>query len=76
MRLELSRQIFETFLNIKFRGNPSSGSLVFPCGRRDEQGDMTKLIVAFRDFARAPKKTENSSFDEPYLLAVLSRIFA
>jgi hypothetical protein len=56
MKLEFSRQILETFPNTKFRGNPSSASLVFPCGRMDERGDMTKLIVAFRDFARAPKK--------------------
>ena len=34
---------------------------------------MTKLIVAFRDFASAPKET---SLNRSFLLAVLSRIFA
>jgi len=45
------RQIFEKFSNIKFHENPSSGRGVVPCGRTD----MTKLIVAFRGFANAPK---------------------
>ena len=41
MKLEFSRQIFEKVSNIKFHQNPSSGN-------------MTKLIVAFRNFANAP----------------------
>jgi hypothetical protein len=49
--------------NIKFHENMSSGSLVVPCGRTDgrtdrqtdRQTDMKKLIVAFRNFANAPK---------------------
>jgi hypothetical protein len=40
--------------NIKFYRNPSSGIRVVPCGRTDRQ--MTKLIVAFRNFANAPDK--------------------
>jgi hypothetical protein len=40
--------------------NPSSGSRVVPCGRTDRQTDrktdMTKLIVALRNFANAPNK--------------------
>jgi hypothetical protein len=83
MKLEISRQIFETFPNIKFRENPSSGSLVFPCGRMDEQGDMTKLIVAFRDFAKAPKKRKivdlmdlfSWQFFPEYLLKIVNTIF-
>ena len=51
MKLEFSRQIFEKSSNIKFHENPSSGSRVVPCRRTD----MTKLIVAFRNFANAPK---------------------
>ena len=51
MKLEFSRQIFEKVSNIKFHQNPSSGSRVVPCGRTD----MTKLIVAFRNFANVPK---------------------
>ena len=34
---------------------PPGGSRVVPCGRTDEQTDMTKVIVAFRNFAKAPK---------------------
>jgi len=51
MKLEFSRQIFEIALNIKFLENPRSGSRVVPCGRTD----MTKLTVALRNFANAPK---------------------
>ena len=43
--------IFEKSSNIKFHENPSSGSWIDPCGRTD----TTKLIVAFRKFADAPK---------------------
>jgi hypothetical protein len=51
MKLEFSRQIFEKYSNIKFRENPFSGNRVVPCGRTD----MTKVIVAFRNFAKAAK---------------------
>ena len=54
MKFEFSRHILEKVLNIKFRQNPSSGSRVVPCG----QTDMTKVIVAFRNFTNAPKKGE------------------
>ena len=48
---------------MKFYGNPSIGSRVVPCGqsdrkmdgRADGRVDVTKLIVAFRNFANAPK---------------------
>jgi hypothetical protein len=52
LKPEFSRQIFEKFSYIKFHENPSNGSRVVPCGRTD----MTKLIVAFCNFADAPKK--------------------
>jgi hypothetical protein len=59
MKLEYSRQVFEKHSNIKFPENPSSGSRAVPCGGRDRrtdgQTDMTKLIVAFRNFVNAPK---------------------
>ena len=45
-------QIFVKYSNIKFYENPSRGSRVNPWGRTD----VTKLIVAFRNFANAPKK--------------------
>jgi hypothetical protein len=51
MKYEFSRQIFEKVSNIKFYQNPSSGSRVVACG----QTDMTELIVAFRNFSKAPK---------------------
>ena len=51
MKLEFSRQIIENHSNIKFRENPFIGSRVVPCGRTD----ITKLIVAFRNFTNVPK---------------------
>jgi hypothetical protein len=42
----------ENFSHIKFNTNTSGGSRVVSC----ESTDMTKLIVAFRNFANAPKK--------------------
>jgi hypothetical protein len=51
-KLEFNRQIFEKYSNIKFLKNPFTGSRVVPCGRTDR---YTKLIVAFRNFAKAPK---------------------
>jgi len=41
--------------NIKFHENPSSGSRVVPCGRTDGQSDMTKIILAFRNFLNTLK---------------------
>jgi hypothetical protein len=38
-----------------FHEYPSSGNPVVPCGRTVKQTDMAKLIVAFRNFAHAPK---------------------
>jgi len=35
MKFEFSRQIFETYTNIKFNENPYGGSRVIPCGRMD-----------------------------------------
>ena len=55
MKLDISRQIFEKYSNIRFHKNPFSGRRVDPCGRTDRQTDMTKLIVTFSNFANAPK---------------------
>jgi hypothetical protein len=44
--------------------NPSSGSRIVPCGRRDRQTDrhdMTKLTVAFRNFGKATKNSQIGS---------------
>jgi len=40
---------------MKLHENPSSGTRVFPCGQTDNRADMTKLIVAFRNFANVLK---------------------
>ena len=55
MKFEFSRQTFEKSSNINFHQNPSSGSRVVAYGRKEGQTVMRKLIVAFRNFANAPK---------------------
>ena len=56
MKLEFSRQISEKKnTRIEFHENTSTESRVVPCGRMDRQTDMTKLLVAFRNFVNAPK---------------------
>ena len=51
MKLQFPQQIFEKLSNNEFHEDPFSGSRVVPCGRTD----VTKLIVAFCNFAKAPK---------------------
>jgi hypothetical protein len=46
-----STDFSKKYSNIEFHENALSGSRVVPCGRTD----LTKLIVAFRNFAKAPK---------------------
>ena len=55
MKLEYSLENFEkkNSTNIKFHENPSCGSRIVLCGRTD----MTKLIVAFRNFCERALKT-------------------
>jgi len=50
-----SNLFFEKYLNTKFHENPFSGSRIVPCVQTDEQTDRMKLIVTFRNFAKAPK---------------------
>jgi hypothetical protein len=38
------------------RENPPWGSRVVPCGRTDGRTDISKLTVAFHNFANAPRK--------------------
>ena len=57
MKFEFSRQFFVKCSNNKFHENLSSGSRAVPCG----QTDMTKLIVAFRNFLNASKKATVST---------------
>jgi len=57
INLGFSRQIFEKFPIIKFHENPSSGSRGLHADRQtDTRTDMTKLVVAFRNFGKGPNK--------------------
>jgi len=50
--------VFEKSINIKFHEKQTTASLVVPRGRRGAESrktDMTKPIVAFRNFANKPK---------------------
>ena len=49
---EFAGQSFRKYSYIKFHENPSSESRVVACGRTE----MTKLRVAFRNFANSPDK--------------------
>jgi urease accessory protein UreF len=55
------RHIFEKYTYIKFDENVSSGSRVVPCGQTDGRTDMTKLRVAFRNSAKAPKNSYSTN---------------
>jgi len=41
--------------NLNFHENLCSGSRVIPCGQMDRQTDMTKITIAFRNFANTSK---------------------
>jgi len=60
MKFEFSRQILEKYPISNFIKIHPVGAELFHAnrrtdGRKDGQTDMTKLIVAFQDFAKAPK---------------------
>jgi hypothetical protein len=55
MKFKCYLQILEKYS--KFYRNLSSGSGVVSCERTDEQTDMTKLTVASRNSANAPKNS-------------------
>jgi hypothetical protein len=68
MKIEFSRQIFEKkSSSVKFHQNPSIGSRAVPCGRTD----MKKLIVAFRNFANAPKKTKSRHRNHHLIIIII-----
>jgi len=46
--------------NIKFHENLSSGSRGVPWRQEDGQTNMTKLIVAFLNFANLPKNQQDN----------------
>jgi hypothetical protein len=56
MKFEFYRHIFEKYSDIKFHENPSVLT--------DRQTDVTKLIVAFRNFATAPETNAMCEFYE------------
>jgi len=47
---------FEESSDTNFHENPSSGSRAVPCGRTD----MTKFVVAFRNFSNPPYKNKRA----------------
>jgi hypothetical protein len=58
VELEFSRQIFEKYSISDFMKTPPppvGAELLREGGRADRQADMTKLILAFRVFVKAPK---------------------
>jgi hypothetical protein len=63
MKLESTQQIFEKSSNSKFHENPSSES------RAGRKTYVTKLIVAFRKSANAPKIARRRSASQTSLLS-------
>ena len=55
--LKFPNFILEKFSNIKFNKYPSNTNRIFSCRQTGGQIDMTKLIIAFQNFARAPENT-------------------
>jgi len=51
----VSRHIFEKYSNLKYHENPSCGSRVVLCERKDRQTDVTELIVIIQNFGNAAK---------------------
>jgi hypothetical protein len=56
MKLEFCSQIFEKYSSNKSHENPSIDNRAVPCGQMDRRTEVTKLTVAFRNFANAPTK--------------------
>jgi hypothetical protein len=63
MELLFSRWIFQEYSNMNFHGNPSSGN-----GWIDEQRDLTKQIVAYRNSAKEIKKK-----DKYFIISIVKR---
>jgi hypothetical protein len=54
MKVAFYRQIYKKYSNSNFNKNPIRVSRAVPFGWTDRQ-DVTKLIVAFRNLAKAPE---------------------
>ena len=59
MKLEFSRQFSETYSNMNFQENPPIGTPVVSFVQTDRRTNMMKPIVAFHNFANAPKNVSN-----------------
>jgi hypothetical protein len=55
MKLEFYGQIFEKAYIKFYKSRPLGAKLIHANGRKDGRTDVTKLIVALRNFANAPK---------------------
>jgi hypothetical protein len=66
-KLKFSQKIFEKYWSIKFSENPSVGAEMFDA---DGQMEMTKPVIAFRNFMNAPKNLRdlNQEKDQARLL--------
>ena len=77
MKLDLSAQIFEKITNIKFFKIRPVGAQCFML--TDGRAGMTKLTVAFRNFANSPERgnaksvTEGSCLVSPFFRSVCIR---
>jgi hypothetical protein len=47
---------------------------VVPCGQADRQTDMTKLIIAFRSFANAPKNVTGTNKETELILQTCKKV--
>ena len=70
--LIFSTDFSKKYSNIKFHANPSSGRRTVACRRTDGRTDMTKLIVAFRNFAKVPKNSSRNKTLMPLPLTFLT----
>ena len=62
MKHEFSGQIFDKYSNVTFNADPSSGSRVVPCGPTEGKTDITKPVIAFRNFANTAQNVIRMAF--------------
>jgi len=55
MDVEFSRQIFEKYINTKFKENSSSGSRVVPCGRTDRHDEVNSRYSQLCERTQKPQ---------------------
>jgi len=68
MKLGSSRQVFEKHSNMVFHEIHPLGAKLFHADRRT---DTTKLIVAFRHFAKAPKNCKKKIYQVQSMTVLL-----